>query len=382
MTNTALFSSNNPIRVVVTDDSAVVRGLLTRVLEEDPAIKVVASANNGEQAVTVAEKHIPDILILDIEMPVMDGITALPKILRAAPNTKVLMCSTLSLRNADITLKALSLGAIDAIAKPTAAGNIISSEGDFKANLINMIKNIATSARKARPQTATGVSPTQRAPLPQNPNEPIPFGKSQTIILRDLNTAYRGKPAILAVGSSTGGPPALFKFLAPLKGIDIPIVITQHMPATFTAMLAAHIQTNTGLMASEAKEGDVLNPGHVYIAPGGYHMTIKMEDNKPTVRLNQDAPENFCRPAVDPMMRSLISAYGNKVLGVILTGMGSDGFLSGRALVDAGGRLFAQDEASSVVWGMPGAVATGGLCHAVASIDELGPLVHRTIMKR
>lgn len=373
------FSPNDPIRVIVTDDSAVVRGLLTRVLEEDPIIKVVASANNGEQAITVAEKHTPDILILDIEMPIMDGITALPKILRAAPNTKVIMCSTLSLRNADITLKAISLGAIDAIAKPTAAGNIVSTEGDFKANLINMVKSIASSARKARPKDP--VTPA-RLLQSQRPDEPIPFGKSQSVVLRDISTAYQGKPAILAIGSSTGGPPALFKFLASLKGIDIPIVITQHMPATFTAMLAAHIQTNTGIMAAEGKEGDVLKPGHVYIAPGGYHMTIKMEDNKPTVRLNQDPPENFCRPAVDPMMRSLITSYGNKVLGVILTGMGSDGFLSGRALVEAGGRLFAQDEASSVVWGMPGAVATGGLCHAVASIDELGPLVHRTIMSK
>ncbi len=374
------------IRVALADDSAVVRGLLTRVLEEDPMIKVIATASNGEIAVKMAKDHTPDILILDIEMPVMDGITALPQIIKASPKTKVLMCSTLSLRNADITLKAFQMGATDAIAKPTAAGQILASDSDFKTTLINMVKQIAIAAARRKTNLATRQNSTENAAatsLENLPREKIPqFTSGGKFQLRDLKTAYTGKPAILAIGSSTGGPPALFEVLKHCKGLNVPIVITQHMPATFTAMLATHIQKNTDLKSYEGQEGMTLEPGCAYIAPGGFHMTIKMEEGKPVIRLNTNPAENFCRPAVDPMMRSLIEIYGNKVLGVILTGMGSDGFFSCRQLVESGGRLFAQNEETSVVWGMPGAVAMGGLCHSVLPLADLGPLIYRTIMMR
>jgi two-component system, chemotaxis family, protein-glutamate methylesterase/glutaminase len=371
---------SEPIRVILTDDSAVVRGLLTRILTEDPQIQIIASAANGEQAIQLAGKHHPNIMILDIEMPVMDGITALPQILRASPTTKVIMCSTLSLKNADITLRALSLGAADAIAKPTAAGNIIASgELNFKDSLVHMIKNIAQSSSRPSPRSASPAlansTATATAPAPRSLY-------SAPITLRDIKTAYNGKPAVLAIGSSTGGPPALFKVLGACKGIDIPILLTQHMPPTFTAMLATHIQSNTGLQATEAKDGDVIQGGHVYVAPGGFHMTVHNEMGAMTLRLDTNPPENFCRPAVDPLFRSVATAYGSKSLAVVLTGMGSDGLLGAKPIIEAGGRLFAQDEASSVVWGMPGAVATAGLCHAVVSLDEMGPLIHRTIMGR
>lgn len=376
------------IRVALADDSAVVRGLLTRVLEEDPAIKVVATANNGEVAIKMAKEHTPDILILDIEMPVMDGITALPQIIKASPSTKVLMCSTLSLRNADITLKAFQMGATDAIAKPTAAGQILASDGDFKTTLINMVKQIAMAVARRKANLAAKQNPTTGTSSMASSSERItrdrgpqytPGGK---FTLRDIKTAYTGKPAIIAIGSSTGGPPALFEVLKHCKGVNVPIVITQHMPPTFTAMLATHIQKNTDIKAFEGQDGMVLEPGCAYVAPGGFHMTVKIEGITPTIRLNTNPPESFCRPAVDPMMRSLIEAYGNKVLGVILTGMGSDGFLSCRQLVDAGGRLFAQNEETSIVWGMPGAVAMGGLCHSVLPLADLGPLIYRTVMMR
>jgi two-component system chemotaxis response regulator CheB len=370
--------SVGPIHVIVTDDSAVVRGLLTRVLEEDQTIKVVASASNGEQAIQLAAKHTPDIVILDIEMPVMDGITALPQIIQASPTSRVIMCSTLTLRNAEITLKALSMGAADTIAKPTAAGGILGGDNDFRASLVNLVKQIA-AARPARPAPVAQTGHTATRAQDTTSSTPRPTTK---YALRDPKTAYAGKPAVLAIGSSTGGPPALFNVLRHCKGIDIPVVITQHMPPTFTAMLATHIQSNTGLTAAEGKDGDILKPGNVYVAPGGHHMTIKLEHNQPIIRLNNDPPENFCRPAVDPMIRSLIDIYGNKILGVILTGMGSDGLLSCRQLVELGGRLFAQDEASSVVWGMPGAVATAGICHQVVPLDDMGPLVFRTVMNR
>lgn len=370
-----------PIQVMLIDDSAVVRGLLTRVLEEDPVIKIVATAGNGQVGVDMLKKITPDIIILDIEMPVMDGITALPLILKASPSSKVIMCSTLSVHGAEITMKALSMGAADAIGKPTAAGNILAGgSNDFKGSLINLIKQIARGGpKRIHPSTSS-------APRPDSSTKNVApitrFGQDNPITLRDPKTAFMGKPAIVAIGSSTGGPPALFEVLKHCKGMDVPIVITQHMPPTFTAMLATHIQNHTTIPAAEGKDGDVLKPGHIYIAPGGYHMVIKMENGQPTIRLNTDPPENFCRPAVDPMFRSLIQIYGNKILGVILTGMGSDGYLASQTLVEAGSRLIAQDEATSVVWGMPGAVATGGLCHAVLPLSEIGPTIHRTVMMR
>lgn len=376
-------STQPPIRVMLVDDSAVIRGLITRVLEEDPQIKVVHSVGNGQLAVDSVAKINPDVLILDIEMPVMDGITALPLLIKQVPGLKVLMCSTLSLRNAEVTLKALQMGATDTIAKPTSAGNIVSSSDEFKSNLINLVKQIGRSQVRrftGSPQApATGTAPaTADAPARRPSNIVI----SSDFKLRDIKTAYQGKPAIVAIGSSTGGPQALFDVLKGCTGLDVPIVITQHMPATFTAMLATHINQNTGIPAAEGKEGEVLQPGHIYVAPGGFHMEIVKEANGPTIRLNTNPPENFCRPSVDPMMRSVINVYGNKVLGVILTGMGYDGLASGKLLVEAGGRLFAQDEATSVVWGMPGAVASAGICHSVLPLPEIGPMIKRTVMTR
>lgn len=386
--------SDSPIRVMLVDDSAVVRGLLSRILEEDPGIKIVTTASNGQQAVDIVVKAAPHIIILDVEMPVMDGLTALPLLLKAAPESKILVCSTLTLRNAEITLKALAMGATDTIAKPTSAGNIIGGSDDFKGTLLNMVKQIATStvrrqpaldaAAAGRPLTssmpaaskpASGVATT--APAPR-----IPSLVTGPIRLRDLKTAYNGKPAIVAIGSSTGGPQALFTVLKACTTVDVPIVITQHMPATFTAMLAQHIQQNSGLPSGEGKEGEVLKPGHVYVAPGGHHMLIQMENGAPTIRLNTNPPENFCRPAVDPMFRSLAEAYGNKVLAVILTGMGSDGAKGGGVLVEAGARLFAQDEPSSVVWGMPGAAANAGICHGVLPLPEIGPMITKLVTGR
>jgi two-component system, chemotaxis family, protein-glutamate methylesterase/glutaminase len=367
--NTSSPSPNNPIQVLLVDDSAVVRGLITRILQEDPAIKIVGSVGNGQQGIEAATKHNPDVIILDIEMPIMDGITALPLIIKAAPNARVIMCSTLTLRNAEITLKALSLGATDTIAKPTSAGNIIGGGDDFKGNLINLVKQICKAPLKRTTSVGTTTSPRITSSL-----------YSGAIVLRDPKTSYQGKPSIVAIGSSTGGPQALFEVLKSCAKLDVPIVITQHMPATFTAMLATHIQQNTGLPCAEGKDGELLQAGRGYIAPGGFHMVFERDGDKTKIVLNTDAPENFCRPSVDPMFRSLANIYGNKVFAAILTGMGSDGTEGGRKLIDAGARLIAQDEATSVVWGMPGSVATNGLCHAVLPLADIGPMIKRTVL--
>ena len=184
------------------------------------------------------------------------------------------------------------------------------------------------------------------------------------------------KPAILAIGSSTGGPAALFEFLKALNGkIDLPIVISQHMPPKFTTILAQHICRMTGMDAKEAEDGDKVEPNHVYLAPGDYHMTVAGKGGDVRIRLNQDPPENFCRPAVDPMLRSVADVYGKRALVVILTGMGYDGMKGSQLVVEAGGTILAQDEETSVVWGMPGAVAHAGICTQVLPLDKLAPFV-------
>jgi two-component system chemotaxis response regulator CheB len=187
-----------------------------------------------------------------------------------------------------------------------------------------------------------------------------------------------GRPDVIAIGSSTGGPQALFEVLAHLKGgVTQPILITQHMPATFTTILAEHITRQCGIVCGEAKDGEAITEGRAYVAPGDYHMLVVSRGNGYALSLTKDPPENFCRPAVDPMLRSVVRAYGRKVLTVILTGMGQDGLRGCQEVTAAGGVVIGQDEASSVVWGMPGAVATAGLCSAILPLKEIGPYIRK-----
>ena len=328
-------SGHGKIRVMLVDDSAVIRGLIGRELEKDPDIEIVSSVHNGEVAIKTLDKVTPDVIILDIEMPIMDGITALPLIHEKCPKAKVLICSTLSAKGADISMKALALGA--------------KSLGRHKLS----------------------------KPLPQYHATHKGDG---TVQLRPLPPA-RLTTALVAIGSSTGGPQALFEVLQHLKGLRVPIVITQHMPATFTKLLAQHIEQNCGLTAHEGTQGMILEKGHVYVAPGGFHMELQRHEDR-SVRLNitDTAPENYCKPSVDPMMRSAVDLYGNRVLGVMLTGMGNDGLQSFKALANEGGVIMAQDEKTSVVWGMPGAIAHAGLCNTVLPLADIGPEIFKMVM--
>lgn len=331
------------VRVLIVDDSAVVRSAITRILQDQSDIEIVGLATNGEMGVKSTVRLDPDVVILDIEMPVMDGITALPLILKEKPSVKVLMCSTLSARGAEISIRALSLGAAECILKP--GGGAVSQAADFQRELLSLIRSLA--GVKIAPQDTTA----QRFPLRKAPN---------------------ALPArILAIGSSTGGPKALIEMLTGMSGLSVPIVITQHMPKTFTSMLAKHIGEKTGIVCCEAEDGQEIKAGCAYVAPGDYHLLFRKEAEKICVKLDQGPPENFCRPSVDPMLRSLIPVYGNRTLAVILTGMGSDGAKGCADIIDAGGQVIAQDEASSVVWGMPGAVATAGLCRAVLPPEQI-----------
>jgi two-component system, chemotaxis family, protein-glutamate methylesterase/glutaminase len=356
-----------PYRLMVVDDSAVIRGLLTRSLEADPEVEVLASASNGEMALNALGRHDIEIVILDIEMPVMDGLTALPKMLVAKPGLKVIIASTLTRRGADISMKALAAGAADYLTKPGASA--LTSADEFKRELLAKVKALGQARRRA-----VGLAAPQAIQRrPGAAEEPPPEPQRRVLALRN---AAREPPEAVAIGSSTGGPQALFAVMGALKGaLRQPIFITQHMPATFTTILAEHIARASGYACAEGVDGEPVRGGRVYVAPGDFHMTVEGGRGEKVVRLTKTPPENFCRPSVDPMLRSLAAAYGGRVLTLILTGMGHDGLSGARAVIEAGGTLVAQDEATSVVWGMPGAVAMAGLCSAVLPLGEIGPFI-------
>ena len=383
-------NENEPYRVMVVDDSLVIRGIINRMVQSDPMIKVVKSVSNGEMAVNEvkADKNI-EIVILDIEMPVKDGITALPEIVQANRNVQVIMSSTLTEHNAEISMRALSLGACDYVTKPTST-TTLNSDKAYQTELIEKIKTFGARARKNR-LAATAEAPKVLKPKKEGPSniDKLSDIKHEKLVGNDQSSGegrslYDGEfktvkpnfkilPEILAIGSSTGGPPALFKIFEQIgTSIRQPILLTQHMPATFTKILAEHIAKISGKEAMEGQDGMLIEPGKVYVAPGGYHMVVeKKEGNHKILRINSDPPENFCRPAVDPMFRSVAKAYGPKALALVLTGMGCDGAKGAKVIYDAGGNVVAQDEATSVVWGMPGATAHMGVCCSVLPLNDI-----------
>jgi two-component system chemotaxis response regulator CheB len=377
---------SSPFRVLVVDDSAVIRGFISRWLEEDSDICVVGTASNGQMALNSVVSSDAEVVLLDIEMPVMDGLTALPLLIKAVPDIQILMASSLTKRNAEISIAALGLGAADYVPKPESNRDV-TSRINFRRELVTKVKALASTRRKQRGE----VLPTADAASDARPYTSAKQTKTDSLHLfkavpgaaAEIKFVQPSKciPKILAIGASTGGPQALVKFLSVAKDfINIPVVITQHMPPSFTAILAQHISRATGKDAHEGIDGEALKPGCIYVAPGDYHMIVRKEHDVVRIRLNQDPPENYCRPSVDPMFRSIASIYGDKVLSVILTGMGHDGLVGGRVVVKSGGTLIAQDEASSIVWGMPGSVAVAGICSSVLPLEDLGSAVGRLIL--
>lgn len=379
---------------MIVDDSAVIRGFLGKILETESDIHLSSTAANGQIAVSNLKKEPVDIILLDVEMPVMDGLTAIPQLLATNPKTKIIMCSTLTTENAETTLKALALGAVDCIAKPTTTQDIYSKD-TFRNILLHTIRGIygvpVTPVTNTAPlQRSPTSTPAQRPvashasgihkPASDETYTPLKRG-SKTTSLRPANEGYSGKPDILMIGSSTGGPNALFELIPNLEGIQIPVIITQHMPPTFTRILAEHISQQTGIPAVEGADGMPLLPGRIHVAPGGHHMLFKKNGPSTVIQLDDGPMENFCRPAVDPMFRSALSIYKDKTMAVILTGMGQDGMLGAREVVKAGGRVIAQDEETSIVWGMPGAVAIDGTCSAVLPLKEIGPWLRKSSLR-
>jgi two-component system chemotaxis response regulator CheB len=362
----------DPIRVMVVDDSVVVRGLVSRWIEEEPGLAVAASLRNGRDAVDQLDRVDPDVVILDIEMPELDGISALPLMLAKKRDLVVIMASTLTRHNAEVSLKALSLGAADYIPKPETNRGVTTS-ATFRRELIEKIRELGGRRRRRRPPRA----PTPSAPTPQPAQRaPEPAAPSAPLKLRPFTPT---PPRVLVIGSSTGGPQALTAVVSNLRGLipRVPVLITQHMPPTFTTILAEHIARAAGCPAHEGIDGEPVVAGTIYVAPGGKHMQAVKRDNGVFIALDDGPLVNYCKPAVDPLFRSVARAWGSAVLALVLTGMGSDGAKGGAEIVAQGGSVIAQDEATSVVWGMPGAAAHAGICSAVLPLDQIAPKIMR-----
>ncbi|GJE27786.1 Protein-glutamate methylesterase/protein-glutamine glutaminase [Methylobacterium organophilum] len=362
---------------MIADDSAVVRGLVSRWLGE-AGFEVVATASNGRLALDGLTRHDPDIVLLDIDMPELDGTQALPLMLARAPGLQVVMMSTLTQRNADISLRCLSLGAVDYIPKPESNRGVTTSDA-FRADLIERIKIFG--ARRARRRVGTGPSPALSAHQPVAVPVPAAAKPSAPIALRQKPRAFT-QPRCLLIGSSTGGPKAVGETLERIGAATlrtVPVLIVQHMPPVFTAVFAEHLGARTGLPAAEGKADERVVPGRIYVAPGGRHMRISGSVGEPVLRLDDGPPVNFCRPAVDVLFLDAVNVFGGATVSVILTGMGADGTAGVRALGNAGGLVLAQDEATSTVWGMPGSVAKAGLAHSVLPLPEIGPALRAAL---
>ena len=369
-----------PYRVMLVDDSAVIRGLYTKVLSAEPDIEIVASVGDGEMALRQLPRYDVEVTILDIEMPRMDGLTALPQLLKIDPTLQVIMSSTLTQKNADISLRALQSGAKEYLAKPSSTGALMSAD-DFKRDLVMKIRALG-AARRRSAGTTSRVVQAPRFSADKRTAAPAPAAKPAALPITLRPTDLKVAPEIIAIGASTGGPQALLKLLGNLrKDLPQPIFITQHMPATFTPILAEHLSRSSGWDCREGKDGEVVQAHRMYIAPGNYHMVVEADGTRRVIRLTQTPPENFCRPSVDPMLRSLAKIYGSRMLVLMLTGMGKDGQAGAEVVVKSGGIIAAQDEATSVVWGMPGAVATAGLCSAVLPIDRMASYMCERAMR-
>jgi two-component system, chemotaxis family, protein-glutamate methylesterase/glutaminase len=373
--------AEQPIRVMLVDDAVVVRSLLARWIDAEPDMQIVASLRTGREAVAQIERSNADVVMLDIDMPDLDGISALPLLLQKKRGLVVIMVSTLTRRSAEISLRALALGAADYIPKPHSARETTSSTS-FRRELIEKIRTLGRGGALARIHArapAPGTEPAARhepVPMPRA-YKGAPHGAAPSEIR--LRPFAPVTPRALLIGSSTGGPQALATLIEKLPAaIDrAPVLITQHMPPTFTTVLAEHLSRIGGRGAHEAEDGEPVLAGGIYVAPGGRHMRVLRATDGIKIALGDDAPINFCKPAVDALFGSAASVWGSACLAVVLTGMGADGTRGATEIVGAGGSIIAQDEATSVVWGMPRSVALAGLCSAVLPLDQIAPKVIR-----
>jgi len=353
------------IRVLIVDDAVVVRRMLTEVLSSDPALEVVGAAANGRIALSKIPQVNPDIVTLDIEMPEMDGLQTLAAIRKTHPLLPVIMFSTETQRGAAATLDALRLGANDYVTKPANVGSIAEGIQRLRDQLIPKVKLFCGRSGSLE---IRGYTPQPVRTSCSTPTERVrPAGQ---------------RVEVLAIGVSTGGPNALAKLLPALPAdFPIPVVIVQHMPPVFTRLLSERLAAQSAIDVVEGTAGDALQAGKAWLAPGDFHMVVTKDPRGPRIRLNQGPPENSCRPAVDVLFRSVAEVYGPTALAVVLTGMGQDGLRGCECIREAGGQVLAQDEASSVVWGMPGFVARAGLADKVLPLDQVAADILNRVRK-
>lgn len=344
------------IRVLIVDDSVVIRRLVSDVINSDPVLEVVGVAANGRLAQERIEQLKPDLVTMDVEMPEMDGVEAVRELRKKHPRLPVIMFSTLTERGAVTTMEALAAGASDYVTKPANVGSATAGMAKVRDDLIPKIKALC------------GIrSPESRVPSP-----------TLTRILKPVTQCLNRRVEILAIGVSTGGPNALAELLPAIPGdFPLPIVIVQHMPPVFTRLLAERLSANSRIAVREGSAGEDITAGGAWIAPGGHHMILEKSAGGARIKLNQEPAENSCRPAADPLFRSAVQIYGAATLALVLTGMGQDGLKGCEKIAAAGGQILAQDEATSIVWGMPGFVARAGLADKILPLDQIAGEITR-----
>lgn len=386
------------IRVLVVDDSVVVRRVITTALSEDPMFEVVGTAANGKLALPKVSLLRPDAITLDIEMPEMDGLSTIPHIRRINPRVPIIMFSTLSKPGASATLDALSAGATDFCTKPTQIGGLEEGVAMIRRELLPKVKALCAAIVGGRPSSMLGATlrpaattsslfratPPRDGAAPSHPHvAPVSALSSAPAAgtARVVGPPSRVEAVVVAV--STGGPTALRAVWDQLPAtLGVPVLVVQHMPPMFTTLLAQRLNDVGHLPVGEGVNGAVVQPGKAWLAPGDHHMTVRREGTNVKLHLDQGPPENSCRPAADPLFRSAVQVWGKGVLAVVLTGMGADGLHGAEAVVAAGGRVLAQDEATSVVWGMPGQVVQAGLADQVVPLSEVAATISARVAGR
>ena len=343
------------IRVLVVDDSVVMRRVLSEVIASDAELEVAGYAANGQIALSLVEQVSPDVVTLDVEMPVMDGLATLKAMRARRSNVPVIMFSTLTERGAEATIDSLALGASDYVAKPAGLGNYFAARERIREALVPKIKALCHKSRITMAPASVAKSSSARNKLP-------------------------GRIDVVAIGCSTGGPNALAQVLPGIpREFPVPILIVQHMPPAFTRFLAQRLSSLCPLPVEEAMGGEVLMAGKIWVAPGGFHLSVKRDGAAQKLEVTQGAPENSCRPSVDVLFRSMAPVFANRILAVVLTGMGQDGLRGCELLADTGAQILVQDEATSVVWGMPGFIAKAGLADAILSLSDIGPRIFERV---
>jgi two-component system chemotaxis response regulator CheB len=374
------------MRILIADDSSVTRRIVSEALNMEVDMEIVATAQDGEEAIAYFKAQRPDVVLLDVDMPTISGIEALKAIRALNDSVPVIMFSTLTVKGGEATLDALAAGATDYAPKPTGAGHLDKALAYLKQEVVPKVRlwgNRYKMRQEKSAQMAPSVKPNKEITVssaatagPARGSSSFTVASSKPIVTAPTARKRSGPVSILAIGASTGGPNALAELISLLPGdLGVPVVIVQHMPPVFTQLLAERLDRTSRLTVKEGYDGAVLRAGEAWVAPGDFHMVVSREGTETLLRTNKNTPENSCRPAVDVLFRSVAEVYGGNTLAVVLTGMGRDGTAGCQVLSKVGAGILVQDEASSVVWGMPRSVAEAGLADSVLNLKDIAAAI-------